>query len=61
LDDGTYVEVKGYVNDRVRAKHSTFIATGHILKVIDGKEIKPYLKYATMKYGKDFTRLYQKK
>ena len=61
LDDGTYVEVKGYVNNRVRAKHSTFMSTGHVLQVIGEEEIKPYLKYATLKYGKDFTRLYQKK
>jgi len=59
LDDGTYVEVKGYEDEKVKVKHKTFISSGHILNVIGKEEIKPYLQYVIEKYGKDFTRLYE--
>ena len=59
LDDGSYVEVKGYEDRKAKVKHKSFISSGHTLNVIGKDEIKPYLKYAIEKYGKKFTDLYE--
>lgn len=59
LDDGTYVEVKGYADEKVKVKHETFISSGHTLQVIGKTEIQPYLDYVIEKYGKNFTSLYE--
>lgn len=59
LDDGTYVEVKGWIDKKTEVKHKTFIESGNVLQVIGKQEICPYLDYAIAKYGKDFTNLYQ--
>lgn len=57
LEDGTYIEIKGYETDQTKAKYLYF---PHELKVISGKkQIKPYLTYVESKYGKDFVKLYE--
>lgn len=57
LDDGTFVEIKGYMGKQNEAKIASFDKS---LKVLTKNEIKPYLKYCVVKYGKDFTSLYEK-
>jgi len=52
----TYVEIKGYENDKFRAKKKQFPQK---LKVLYFKEIKPILEYVENKYGKDFVKLYK--
>ena len=60
LENGEYVEVKGYYTKQFSAKVSQF-PTEEILIVLDKKTIKPYLDYTMGKYGKDFYNLYEKK
>lgn len=55
LDDGTYIEIKGYETDRVKAKIECF---PHKIQLITKVEIDAYIKYATDKFGKDFVKLY---
>lgn len=57
MEDGTYVEIKGYDNGLTQAKISFF---PHKIKLIAGKkQIKLYLDYVESKYGKDFIKLYE--
>lgn len=56
LEDGTYVEIKGYVGVEAKAKIEQFKEK---LEVIDSQKIKKYLEYVQEKYGKDFTNLYE--
>jgi hypothetical protein len=58
LDNGEYVEVNGYVDDKVKAKFKYF---PHKLIVVGREDIKPYIKYVTDKYGADFIKLYEDK
>lgn len=60
LEDGSYVEIKGYYSNCTYIKHESFINKGYKLTVIDKKTIVPYLKYVIGKYGKNFIRLYEK-
>ena len=60
LADGTYVEIKGYYTEQAHVKHAAFRADGHVLHVIDKKEIQQYLDYAMQQHGKDFIELYEK-
>lgn len=53
--DGTYIEVKGYLDERSKAKAEQF---KHKLKILQAEEMKPYLDYVIKKYGKNFTILY---
>lgn len=55
-DTNTYVEIKGYKNEKTNAKFECFNQPFYIL---DKNSIKPYLNYVIEKYGKDFTRLYE--
>lgn len=50
-----YVEVKGWVDEKTRAKLSQFSGK---LTVIDKAGMKPYLEYAVNQHGKDFIKLY---
>ncbi len=61
LNDGTYVEIKGYEDEKAKIKHKTFIESNHKLYVIGEKEIQPYLNYVIEKYGKNFIKLYELK
>ena len=58
LENGDYVEVKGYTDDKVRAKFAYF---PHKLQVVDKNGIKPFIQYAIKKYGKDYVKLYESK
>jgi hypothetical protein len=58
LDNGEYVEVKGYTDDKVRAKFAYF---PYKLQVIGKNEIKPFIQYVVEKYGKDYINLYETK
>jgi hypothetical protein len=55
LADGTYIEIKGVMTDRAKAKLEAFNSP---LMVIGITEIKQYLDYVIANYGKDFIRLY---
>lgn len=55
LENGTYVEVKGWMTKQNEEKINQF---EHELIIIKKKEIKLYLDYAISKYGKDFIYLY---
>jgi hypothetical protein len=57
LEDGTYVELKGYLGPGQRAKLEQF---PHPIQVIDGMTIKPFVRYVALKYGNDYVRLYEK-
>lgn len=54
LPTGAYIEVKGWMDNRNRAKIAQF---GGVLSVLGKKEMEPTLTYVTAKYGKDFIRL----
>jgi hypothetical protein len=56
LVDGTYVEVKGWLDARNKAKVQQF---PHEMQVVGKQEIATILNYAKSTYGEDFTRLYQ--
>jgi hypothetical protein len=51
------VEIKGYNSDEWEAKH----AANPDVKTLYKEEMKPILKYAMDKYGKDFIKLYETK
>ena len=51
-----YIEIKGYMGDQNTEKISQFKGK---LEVIGKSEIKKYLNYTTVKYGKDFTTMYE--
>ena len=58
LEDGTFVEIKGLMNEQNKTKISSFKDK---LLVLGKVEIVPYLEYAIEKYGKDFIKLYEEK
>jgi len=57
LEDGSYVEIKGYITVTDVAKMLYF---KHPLTLLDEMHIKPYISYAKQKYGKKFIELYDK-
>lgn len=60
LEDGTYVEVKGYYTKQTEEKINAF-PKNRTLLLIDKHKIKEYLDYVVCKYGKDFHSLYEKR
>lgn len=56
IENGIYVEIKGYFTEQVKAKEFAF---PYQLKYIDKNTIKPYLEYVEQTYGKDFIKLYE--
>lgn len=56
MPDGSYVEIKGYMDKRSEAKIQQFQGS---LTILQKNEIKQYLEYAISKYGKDFIKLYE--
>lgn len=58
LSDGSYVEIKGYYTDCVRAKIQQFPKDKSLI-VYDKEDIKIYLSYVEQKYGKNFHTLYE--
>lgn len=59
MSDGSYVEIKGWYDEKTVTKHETFISLGYKLNVIDKSKISLYLDYVISKYGKEFTCLYE--
>jgi len=57
LTDGTYVEIKGYLDEKSKCKIDSF---NHPLNVFMHKEMIPILNYVRNKYGNDFIKLYDK-
>lgn len=55
LEDGTYVEIKGYFDKKNEIKIKSFDKK---LIVIDKKGIQQYIDYVIKKYGKDYIKLY---
>jgi endogenous inhibitor of DNA gyrase (YacG/DUF329 family) len=56
MEDGTYIEIKGYTTAQWEAKKNSF--NGKI-KIFDKVEMIPILKYVKEKYGFDFIKLYE--
>lgn len=55
LPDGTYVEIKGYLDERSRAKHEQF---NRPLTVLRQSDLKHVFDYVVAKYGRNFVELY---
>ena len=55
LEDGTYVEIKGYIDKKNEIKIKSFDKK---LIIIDKESIKQYINYVVEKYGKDYIKLY---
>ena len=59
LENGDYVEIKGYFTEQVKAKINQFKEK---LILLDKNKIrKPYLEYAEEKYGINFIKVYEPK
>jgi hypothetical protein len=58
LEDGTYVEIKGYYTKQTEEKINAF-PKNRTLLLLDKHNIKDYLEYVVDKYGKDFYNLYE--
>lgn len=56
LENGTYIEIKGYYSEQWEAKQNQFKEK---LIILDKNSIKLYMQYAEEKYGKDFIKLYE--
>lgn len=56
LEDGTYVEIKGYETELTEIKKQRLCNEKYI--IINRDKMKPYLEYTKNKYGKDFIKLY---
>lgn len=56
LEDGTYVELKGFADKKCEEKIKQF---EHQLVVLFKDDLKPILEYTIERYGKDFIRLYE--
>ena len=55
LEDGNYVEIKGFLNERDKAKIDSF---SNKLLVLDKNSIQKYLNYVIFTYGNKFYELY---
>jgi len=55
LEDGTYVEIKAVLDDKNKAKISSFVGK---LILVTKKEISCFLDYVVLKHGKEFINLY---
>lgn len=56
LEDGTFVEIKGVKTGQDVRKIDNF---PYNIKLMEYKDIKPYLDYVTVKYGSDISKLYE--
>lgn len=56
LDNGTYVEVKGRVTEKVKAKFRDFTEP---LIVLTKKNLKEVFRYVIKQYGENFANLYE--
>ena len=55
MPDGSYVEIKAWLDDKGRAKLTACPG----VKVLMKKEMEPFIQYVVGKYGKDFVGLYE--
>jgi len=55
LSDDSYTEIKGWIDEKSKAKINQFKGT---LNVLIKKDLKPILEYVEEKYGKDFIKKY---
>lgn len=60
LKTDEYVEVKGYYDEKMKAKEQYFPKDKRLI-VLKKNEMKPILEYVTSKYGRNYTNLYQTK
>jgi hypothetical protein len=58
LEDETYVEIKGYYDEKTKEKEKQFPKDKKLL-ILREKEMKPILEYVKNKYGKNYTYLYK--
>lgn len=56
LEDGTYLEIKGYNSDEWKMKLKCFKKP---ITVLYKKEMKKYIDYAVDTYGKDYLKMYE--
>lgn len=56
MQDGTYVEIKGYQNGKDSRKINSF---PYKLKILYKNQMKPYLQYMFKRYGNDPTKIYE--
>ena len=56
MEDGNYVEIKGYETEQTKAKHKNF---PHKLTILKLNDIKYIINYVQNKYGKDYIKLYE--
>lgn len=56
LEDGRYVEIKGWVTNKDNAKFNYF---PHHLIILKKVEMEPILKYVVQTYGKDYWKMYE--
>lgn len=56
LEDGSYVEIKGYMSEQNKSKIEQF---EQVLVVIDKQNIVTYIDYTITKYGNSFEDLYE--
>lgn len=59
LDNGDFVEIKGYMTPQVEAKIAWFPQDKKLI-ILDKYSIQPILNYVVQKYGKKFIELYDK-
>lgn len=55
----TYIEIKNYETDRVKAKIK-YLPTDVTYKILYKDDMQKYINYCITKYGKDFTKIYDK-
>lgn len=58
LEDGTYVEIKGFLDKKNKTKIESF---NKKIIIIDKTKINQYLNYVIKKYGKEYINLYEEK
>lgn len=56
LEDGSYVEIKGYFTEQVKAKIEQFV---YSIKVLRENDLDNVFSYVKNKYGKDYIKLYE--
>ena len=56
LSTGEYLEIKGYEGKQFQAKLASF---PHKIIVLNEELMKPIIAHAIMKFGKDFTKIYE--
>lgn len=55
MEDGTYIEIKGYETEQSKIKHNQF---PYKIQLLKWTELKHMIQYVEKKYGKDFIKLY---